>query len=457
MKNNAKNKLSDLETKEFDPKLDNEARRIKKLEMALKDSENKFKEAESIAHFGFWELDPVTLNRKWTDGLFNIVGYNPGSGNLKHYTDNKKIIHPDDWDHFYNASQTVINTGKDVEIDARVIRLDGSLRIFHIIAKPKSDENGKVIGVRGTAQDITDLKRMENRLKKSETFYRTLFEHTGTATIIVDEDSTISMANTQFEKLSGYSKNEIEGKKCWKDIVVVEDREQMEKYHLIRLKGSELPPESYEIQLIDKAGNIKIILLNVAIIPGTKKTVASLLDLTARKKMEQKIADSERKYKYIVEKSSAGIFLLDKNGTIKYLNEQMAHLLNYSKNEMLETHIKNFVGEEEFYNHKNQSKNQIIRFDGFKFLNRKGKTLWTILTVSPIYNSKKEYTGLLGIVTDIGLQKGLEEAFLDREEILTDIIYDMMEILNNIAMDEGRSEFNEKDLSRTFEKILKNS
>ena len=89
---------------------------------------------------------------------------------------------------------------------------------FHIIAKPKNDENGKVIGIRGTAQDITDLKRMENRLKESEAFYRTLFENTGTATIIVDEDTTILMANTQFENFSGYSKEEVEGKMSWKEI-----------------------------------------------------------------------------------------------------------------------------------------------------------------------------------------------------------------------------------------------
>ena len=174
--------------------------------------------------------------------------------------------------------------------------------------------------------------------------------------------------------------------------------------------------------------------------------------------MEKKVRDSERQYRYIVEKSSAGMFLLDKNGIIKYLNEQMAHSLNYSKNEMLGRHIKSFVGEkEEFYKSSDQSQTKIMGYNGFKFLDKKGNIFWTILTVSPIFNAKKEYTGLLGIVTDIGLQKGIEEAFLEREEILTDIIYDMMEILNNIAMDGSKSELNKKELSSTFEKILKNS
>jgi PAS domain S-box-containing protein len=587
MKNNDKNRISDSEAKKIDPELDDEAEKLKKLEIALKSSENRFKEAESIANFGFWELDPTTLVPTWTDGLYNILGYDPAGGDLNQYYDQKKIIHPDDWDYFYNATQTVINTGKNTEIVIRVIRQDSSVRFFHIIAKPKNDENGKVIGVRGTAQDITELKTIENRLKESETFYKTLFEHTGTASILVDDDTTIIMANTQFEKLSGYSKEELEGKMSWKEMVLKEDLGMIENYHYLRRKGIKNPPGSYETRLINKEGNIRIILINVTRIPGTKKSIASItdltelkkieetlqttlnrfysilsnmrasvllvteenivefanqafcdyfhfteppedltgltasemlkkiknvyyypddeithiqeivsqwepvigeevylkggktcirdfipifirgkpygrlwlhLDITERKKMEKKLSDSERHYRYIVEKSSAGMFLLDKKGIIRYLNEQMAHLLKYSKNEMIGRHIKNFVEEnEEFYNPKNQSPNQIIRFDGFKFLNRYGEKSWTILTVSPIFNSKKEYTGLHGIVTDITLQKGLEEAFLEREEILTDIIYDMMDILNNMVIDGNRTEFNEKDLLTTFKKTMKNS
>lgn len=50
--------------------------------------------------------------------------------------------------------------------------------------------------------------------KKLKNYYKAIFEHTGTATIIIEEDTTISLANSEFEKLSGYSKEEIEGKKA---------------------------------------------------------------------------------------------------------------------------------------------------------------------------------------------------------------------------------------------------
>ncbi|GAI15672.1 unnamed protein product, partial [marine sediment metagenome] len=61
--------------------------------------------------------------------------------------------------------------------------------------------------------------------------YRTTFENTGTAMAIIEEDTTISLVNHQFEILTGYSKEEIEGKKRWTEFVHEEDLERMKEYH----------------------------------------------------------------------------------------------------------------------------------------------------------------------------------------------------------------------------------
>jgi PAS domain S-box-containing protein len=73
------------------------------------------------------------------------------------------------------------------------------------------------------------------RIKKLESEYGSIFENTGTATIIVDEDRIISEANTEFEKLSGYSKKEIEGKKKWTEFVAEDYLDKMRKYHKLRI------------------------------------------------------------------------------------------------------------------------------------------------------------------------------------------------------------------------------
>jgi PAS domain S-box-containing protein/putative nucleotidyltransferase with HDIG domain len=146
--------------------------------------------------------------------------------------------------------------------------------------------------VLGLARDITKRKKAEIALAESEEKYRTVFENTGTAMIIIEEDMTISVANRQVEQLSGYSKEEIENKMKWTELVIPEDLERMKEYHLLRRKEKESTPTSYEFSLRDKLGKIKNIWLKVGMIPGTKKSVASLTDITARKAYEGKLNKS---------------------------------------------------------------------------------------------------------------------------------------------------------------------
>jgi PAS domain S-box-containing protein len=143
--------------------------------------------------------------------------------------------------------------------------------------------------------DISDRKEMEQRLKESEERYYSVFENTGTATVIIEEDTTISLANSEFERLSGYSKEEIEGKMSWTAFVLKEDLEMMRKYHFRRREdGKDLPTE-YEFRFVDREGNIKEIFNKVSMIPGTKKSVASLMDITHLKETEKALRESEEK------------------------------------------------------------------------------------------------------------------------------------------------------------------
>ena len=80
-------------------------------------------------------------------------------------------------------------------------------------------------------KELTRHKMTETALQESKEIYQTIFENTGTAMAIIEEDMTISMVNTEFESISGYSKAEIEGKKKWTEFVVKEDLERLKKYH----------------------------------------------------------------------------------------------------------------------------------------------------------------------------------------------------------------------------------
>ena len=160
------------------------------------------------------------------------------------------------------------------------------------------------------AKDIDD-KIDDEALNESKDTYRTLFEATGTATIIIEEDTTISRANKKFEQLSGYSKREIEGKKSWTDFVADKKTlEKMKTYHVRRRVNPDDAPRNYEFKFVDKNGVVKYILATVAVIPGTQKSIGSFQDITNLKRTQEVIYRNEQRLRDMIESSLTGISIV---------------------------------------------------------------------------------------------------------------------------------------------------
>jgi len=145
-----------------------------------------------------------------------------------------------------------------------------------------SDANRKLIAQEEVIRKHNaNLKKSEGALRKSERMYRTLFETTGTATVIIDEDTTLSLVNTKFEQLSGYSRKEIEGKMKWTEFTADTDLDRVLDLHRLRRKKKDVP-KNYEFGFRTRSGEIRTILLSIDLIPGTTKSTASLVDITDR-------------------------------------------------------------------------------------------------------------------------------------------------------------------------------
>ena len=205
---------------------------------------------------------------------------------------------------------------------------------FDNVVYPILDSQENVSRLAVIARDITDQKAAEQALRKSEERYRSVFENTGAATIIVEENTIISLANAEFERLSGYSKREIEMKKSWTDFVVREDRETMLARHYRRRERNDVPRQ-YEFRFLRKNGDLRRALVTVDLIPGTRQTIASLTDVTDSRIADEQLLEREQQYRFIADNSLDIITRLSTDFICLYVSPAITPLLGYTEIEML--------------------------------------------------------------------------------------------------------------------------
>jgi two-component system, cell cycle sensor histidine kinase and response regulator CckA len=184
--------------------------------------------------------------------------------------------------------------------------------------------------------DITERKRAEKVLQESEELYRTTFECTGTATVLINQNTIITMANMEFEKLTEYSKAEIEGKMSWTTFVLPEDLEFMLATHQRRRTDRTSAPKQYQFRLKTKGGQIRNILLNIDIIPGNLNSIASLVDVTEQKRAEEALRFSEEKFGKAFKANPAALAITRlSDGKIIECNNTIEDIFGYEIEEIL--------------------------------------------------------------------------------------------------------------------------
>ena len=186
--------------------------------------------------------------------------------------------------------QSALTKGSRINRSFTLYLANGKRLFLEASLSPIQETSGEILAWITLIRDVTELKKAEEKISQSEMRYRTIFENTGSATILIEEDMTIALANREFEKLTGLSKDEIEGKRKFTQFFVPPDVYQMIEYHQKRRVDPESAPKKYTTHLIDQSGNIKEVLVSVDVIPQTKQSIASLVDVTDLRAAEKQIA-----------------------------------------------------------------------------------------------------------------------------------------------------------------------
>ncbi len=270
-------------------------------------------------------------DRNWTmmfvsEGCFSLTGYKAedlvGDTNVSYGS----LIKESDRHMVWDAIQTALRNKSPFNLTYRIHRADRREVWVWEQGQGVFDVHGNVIALEGFITDITEKKQTEVALKKSEEKYRAIFENKGTATGIFGDDRTILECNAVFEELSGYSRSEIIDKKKWSDFVVQEDLDRMLLYHAKRLNEGDPPPSQYECRIMNKADQIKTVIVNVNLVG--KNRIVSLTDISDRKQAEKERERLQAQLLQAQKMESIGTLA---GGIAHDFNNILASILGYSE------------------------------------------------------------------------------------------------------------------------------
>jgi PAS domain S-box-containing protein len=137
----------------------------KQAEELLKESTEQLREAQKLAHIGVWDWKPDTDTVTWTEELYRIAGLNPLLP-APNYKEQSNLYTPESWELLNTGVEKAMGTGESYEFELELIRPNGDTRYVIAFGGAKYDPKGQVIGLFGTVQDITERKRVEEKLKE---------------------------------------------------------------------------------------------------------------------------------------------------------------------------------------------------------------------------------------------------------------------------------------------------
>lgn len=132
----------------------------------LRRSEKELTEAQRVAHVGSWTLRPKTGNITWTDEIFRVFGLNPEE-DAPSYAELQRLLTPESFARLDAAIQNTTKTGISYQIDLELVRPDGRHRWIDARGEVVHDAKGTILGLRGSALDITERKLTEQALQHS--------------------------------------------------------------------------------------------------------------------------------------------------------------------------------------------------------------------------------------------------------------------------------------------------
>ena len=273
------------------------------------------------------------------DGI--VTMWNRGAERIFGYTSEEMIGQPigtlyreQEQGRLAEIVETLLRGEEITTTEVTCVHKNGSLIELALSVLPFKDDNGNVTDFVGISKDISDRKKAQEALLRSENRYRTVIENAGEGIVVV-QDGMLRFINSQQTSVAGRSQEESMSRP-FIEFVHPDDRQRVAEFHTARLRGEHVP-SVYEFRIIDKNGRTKWLENNGVLIEwnGRPASLNFLRDITTRKNAEEALREREEMIRAMVETSRDWIWSIDLNGVHTYCNPAVERILGYSPDELV--------------------------------------------------------------------------------------------------------------------------
>ncbi|HNY49517.1 MAG TPA: PAS domain S-box protein [Smithella sp.] len=318
---------------------------------------------------------------------------------------------------------------------------DGTVRDIEMSGKACT--YGGKPAVIAAAKDITEHKLAEKLIKQSEEKYRLLAEHTKDLVWLMDVDMNITYVSPSVERLTGYSADEIKKLPLEKLLTPASLKKASRFISLsmpkaIKASFKDLIFRTQELEFILKNGQTLWGECSFSFIRDDQGNVLSILgearDITERKLAEEKLHQSEERYRTILEDIQEGYFEVDLKGNFTFFNDTVCRALGYSRDELMGMNNQQYIAPEELKKvfdayHRIYTTGESNKELAWQITGKDGTKKYIEGFVSLLKDASGKPTGFRGITHEITERKLAEEKLQQTLESLRRAIGTTIQVL----------------------------
>jgi PAS domain S-box-containing protein len=264
----------------------------KSAEQALREGEEKYRTIIEDIEEGYFELDLDGNMTFFNDSMCEIMGYPRKELHGMHH---RSYTHPATAEEMYRIFNGIYRTGKSKRIlDFEITKKDGSKSIIEISASLRRDPNGKALGFRGVARDITAKKRIETELIQTKNFLENILDSSVDVIATTDLKGKIVYCAPKAREILGYEQEELIGRNV-SQLYQGGTNDASFIMHELQEKGS---LSNHEMKMKTKDGDALDVSVSASILKDEKGTVVGTLgicrDINEKKRLENQLLRSQK-------------------------------------------------------------------------------------------------------------------------------------------------------------------